>query len=83
VEELERHAGVQFVTDVVYNTAEIPKTLLRRYVDEGVSVYCVDAAKSGKIRYNGKDLLSETLGHTAKSDRLRRTLVRHNPSKLS
>jgi uncharacterized cofD-like protein len=81
--EIERLAGVRHLIDVVlYNTTPIPPGLLKRYVDEGEPVPCHSDAIGGVV-YDGADLLSKTLHVPTRSDPLRRTLIRHDPSKLA
>lgn len=83
VDELERHAGTKFIDMVLYNTASIPSSLVRRYVDEGVPVLGPHSHTNKRPQYLGKELFASKIQKQKKGDPLRRTLIRHDPAKLA
>lgn len=71
---------------VVYNTKKPDKALVRKYADEGEPVVCGPLCMQGKFVLIGTSLLADGLAktaNTAKTDSVRRTLIRHDPDKLA
>lgn len=71
---------------VVYNTKKPDKTLVRKYADEGEPVVCGPLCQKGKFALIGEHLIANGLAKTAKTaktDSIRRTLIRHDPDKLA
>jgi|OM-RGC.v1.030106830 Uncharacterized conserved protein len=83
LEELERRAGTRFVDTILYNTTQIPRRLLRRYVDEGEPVTCRGDLPTSRVRYVGADLVADGVAMRTKGDAIQRTLIRHDPDKLA
>ncbi len=81
---LERMIGGKSVFDaVVYNTKKPGKALVRKYADEGEPVICGDECLKADFELVGVNLLADELAKTAKTDLIRRTLIRHDPDKLA
>lgn len=68
---------------VVYNTKKPAPTLIRKYADEGEPVICGEECLRGDFELLGVNLLADELAKTAKTDLIRRTLIRHDPDKLA
>jgi uncharacterized cofD-like protein len=84
VRVLEGAIGKSGVFDaVVYNTKKPDKMLVRKYADEGEPVVCGPLCEKGKFALIGANLLANGLAKTAKTDSIRRTLIRHDPDKLA
>lgn len=84
VRVLESAIGKSGVFDaVVYNTKKPDKGLVRKYADEGEPVICGSECMKGKFALIGTSLLADGLAKTAKTDSIRRTLIRHDPDKLA
>lgn len=84
VRVLEDAIGKSGVFDaVVYNTKKPDKALVRKYADEGEPVICGPSCMKGKFALIGTNLLANGLAKTAKTDSVRRTLIRHDPDKLA
>jgi uncharacterized cofD-like protein len=83
VRTLERYIGKKVFDSVLYNTKEPPKSLLKRYTDEGEPVGCSARCKKMGYKLTGKDLLAGGVVKTPQKDLLRRTLIRHDPEKLA
>jgi uncharacterized cofD-like protein len=86
--EIERLAGGQFLTHVIFNTEKPTKDLLAKYAGDGE--YAVDydnePLKSAHYIVKGADIISKTIkGRRAKHDPLAktRTLIRHDPDKIA
>lgn len=81
---LEKYIGGRNVFDIVlYNTKRPAASLLRRYAEEGeVLPTKVDSKKYLGVCV-GKNLLSDDIAETPKVDLIRRTLIRHDVSKLA
>jgi uncharacterized cofD-like protein len=83
VQELEKFARGRFVDIVLYNTGNISNKLIKRYEEEGMPVVCTPDETMKYIEYVGSDLVSESLFKRKKGDPIQRTLIRHDPDKLS
>jgi uncharacterized cofD-like protein len=87
VRVLEDAIGKSGVFDaVVYNTKKPDKALVRKYADEGEPVVCGPLCTKGKFALIGESLIANGLANTAKTaktDSVRRTLIRHDPDKLA
>lgn len=79
--ELEKHAGVGF-DHILVNTAQLPEEILRRYALEERSFPLEDdlRGEEGIIREN---FLSRQVYEAQAGDKLKRSLLRHNPDKLA
>jgi uncharacterized cofD-like protein len=75
--------GAPFFTDVIYNTAKIPDTLLSRYHDEGEPVRHEPLQVQDGVRYLGVPLLATRAPKRMKGDQLARSYIRHDPDKLA
>lgn len=84
VRVLEEMIGKKGVFDaVVYNTKKPKATLVRKYADEGEPVVCGKDCAKGNFELIGANLLADGVAKTAKTDLLRRTLIRHDSDKLA
>lgn len=87
VHVLEEAIGKSGIFDaVVYNTKKPDKALVRKYADEGEPVLCGPDCMKEKFALIGTSLLADGLAktaRTAKTDSVRRTLIRHDPEKLA
>lgn len=84
VHVLEAAIGKKGIFDaVVYNTKKPTLTLIRKYADEGEPVICGEECLKGDFELVGVNLLADELAKTAKTDLIRRTLIRHDPDKLA
>lgn len=68
---------------VIYNTKKPAQALVYKYADEGEPVVCGPECREGDFELVGANLLADNLAKTAKTDLLRRTLIRHDPDKLA
>jgi len=68
---------------VIYNTKKPAASLVRKYADEGEPVSFDPKTVQTDAQYVGADLLADGIAKTAKTDLLRRTLIRHDPDKLA
>lgn len=78
--ELERHAGFGF-DYVLVNSAPLPQEILRRYALEERSFPLEDDLNSEGIIH--RDLLSQQIYEPQVGDKLKRSLLRHDPDKLA
>lgn len=84
VRVLEDAIGKKQVFDtVIYNTKQPPASLVKKYADEGEPVEYDASALEGKYEIIGADLIASEIAKTAKTDMLRRTLIRHDSDKLA
>lgn len=84
VRTIERVIGKKGVFDsVIYNTKKPAQALVHKYADEGEPVVCGAECLKGDFELIGANLLADSLAKTAKTDLLRRTLIRHDPDKLA
>lgn len=83
VKTLEAIAKRPLFDVVIYNTKRPPVPLLRKYADEGeyveLSPRCIEFGRE----LIGANLLAEEIHQGAKTDLIRRTLIRHDPKKLA
>jgi uncharacterized cofD-like protein len=79
-DELERLAGEKFLDVVIYNTYQPSEDLLRRYAADG-ELPVGEPPKHTEAHYKlkGARLLANGGAKVVKSDRVKRTLIRHNP----
>ncbi len=84
VGEVERHAGGRIFDYVVFNTATPPAQVLARYREEGDPVPYDERgmAAAGYTAIPG-DFLAPGLAEVARTDLLRRTLIRHDPDRTA
>lgn len=68
---------------IVINNTPLPKNLLKRYAAEGSFPIIDDLQAISKIKIIRADLLTEQVIKTVKGDRLKRSLIRHDPEKLA
>lgn len=68
---------------VVYNTKRPAASLLRKYADEGEPVSISAESGAAEVALVGVNLLAEELHRGAKTDLIRRTLIRHDPERLA
>lgn len=68
---------------VIYNTKKPAQALVYKYADEGEPVVCGTECLQGDFELIGANLLADSLAQTAKTDLLRRTLIRHDSDKLA
>ncbi|MDR1197099.1 MAG: YvcK family protein [Candidatus Nomurabacteria bacterium] len=80
-DELERLAGVKFLDLVIYNNRRPSNEQLSRYANDGELP--VEYSGRSDRRYKGVDLVSKKAWKTQKGDKLKRTLIRHDPDKLA
>jgi uncharacterized cofD-like protein len=85
VSEIERLAGHPFIDLVIYNTNPPNPTLLKKYAADGELPVRIDPAELKNAPYKslGADLLATEIAKTIKGDPLRRTLIRHDPTKIA
>jgi uncharacterized cofD-like protein len=84
VREVERYAGGPVADFVLYNTAKPPRAVLERYAEEG-ELLTADEEILAQEPYLaiGSNFLSRKLAKQQKSDKLRRTLIRHDPDRIA
>lgn len=90
-----RYTAMDHVTDlvkyakhlpdfVIYNTSAFPTVALQRYQKLGESIVTDDLKQKG---YGGtvmyKDLIDSTIQEKQESDRLTRSIIRHDPQKIA
>lgn len=81
--ELEGMIGKRRVFDAVLcNTKRPTPALLKKYKNEGSPLHC-DTSDVPGYRLVQADLLARGVAEAAKGDRLRRVLIRHDPSRLA
>lgn len=80
---LEHFIGSRVFDTILYNTKRPPVSLIRRYADEGEVVECTPACKRGPYTLVRRDLLANGVAESQKRDPLRRTLIRHDSTKLA
>lgn len=68
---------------VLFNTTVPASRLLRRYVDEGEPIPYLPSDMPKHCVPIGADLLAEGVAKVSAVDKLRRTLIRHDPDKLA
>ncbi len=68
---------------VIYNTKKPSKKTLERYKKEGDFVEFKEPPKNVKTKFLGFSLLSEKTFKQTKADKVKRSLIRHNPKKLA
>lgn len=84
VRVFERFVGRQLFDVVVYSSMLPPKTLLRRYLDEGEPVHYVVGESCGeRVHFVSADVLSEAPSRKVRGDMLARTFIRHDSKKLA
>jgi len=83
-DELERMAGKKFLDVVIYNTRQPSKALLKKYAADG-ELPVAQPSKSVSRHYGlkGTELLSDNMAQVTKGDKIRRTLIRHNPDRIA
>lgn len=78
--ELEKHSGLGF-EHVLVNSTQLPEEILRRYaVEEGSFPFEDDLDGEAVIR---GDFLSKQIYEAQAGDKLKRSLLRHDPEKLA
>jgi uncharacterized cofD-like protein len=80
-DELERLAGAKFLDIVIYYNRRPGGELLNRYSDDGDSP--VEFGGRTDRCYKGADLVAKKAWKSQKGDKLKRTLIRHDPDKLA
>jgi uncharacterized cofD-like protein len=80
-DELERMAGAKILDLVVYNNRQPTPELLSRYANDGELP--VEYTGRTDRKYKGLDLMSKKIWKGQKGDKLKRTLIRHDPDKLA
>jgi uncharacterized cofD-like protein len=68
---------------LINNNNKIPENIINRYREERASMVIDDLGKGKDIEIIREDLISETVYEKSKSDRLSRSLIRHDPDKLA
>ncbi|MBI5140489.1 MAG: YvcK family protein [Candidatus Vogelbacteria bacterium] len=70
---------------VLYNTKLPPRSLLKKYSDEGYPVLSPFDLATDKRYYRliGVNLISDSVPKIVKGDPIKRTLIRHDPDKLA
>ncbi len=86
IEVLEGYIGKDRINFVlVHQDGEMPKSVLKRYKEE--KAYLVeddlDSFRGPSLKVIRKDLVSNIVFEKAKSDKLKRSLIRHDPDKLA
>lgn len=81
-EAVERYLGDKIFDYVIFNTRKPLAGLLKKYSHEGDWVEPDKKALKDK-RFIGASLVSSTLYRQDPADRLKRTLIRHDPDKLA
>jgi uncharacterized cofD-like protein len=80
VNKIEEYSGAR-LDNIIYNKECPPQRLLSRYLNEGERL--VPTAVIRNKRYLGDKLIGRKLAKSAKGDRLKRNLIRHNPDALA
>jgi uncharacterized cofD-like protein len=81
VDELERVTGRKFVDAVLYNNRRPGNDLLQRYARDGETP--VEFGRRDDRKYIGADLVAKKAWKSAKGDKVKRSLIRHDPDKLA
>jgi len=82
VDIVEQYLGKKVFDYVIFNNKKPSAVLLKKYSSEGEWVEIDEKALKDK-RFIGADLVSSKLYHQNQADKLRRTLIRHDPDKLA
>jgi len=81
--EIEKYIGEGVVDYVLINKKlKLPKLALEKYKEEKATLV-KDDVKDNHIKVVREDLISGTIFEKVKSDRLARSLIRHDPDKLA
>jgi uncharacterized cofD-like protein len=81
VELVEKYLGRK-VDYILLNNGKLPEKALKRYLDQGEHVFKDDLGKNGRTIIR-TDLVANSIIKKDKGDELVRSLVRHDPEKLS
>ncbi len=86
IEVIEKYIGKDRLNfALVHKDGEIPKDVLRRYKEEKAFLVedNLDSSRAPSLQVVRKDLISNIVFEKAESDKLKRSLIRHDPNKLA
>ena len=84
ISNINKYAGSDIVEYVIYNTESPEERLIKKYSRKGeyfVETGDIDSFKN--IKFIGKELLSHKVYKQKKSDKIKRTLIRHDSAKTA
>lgn len=80
---LEKYLGPKVIDYVLLNSAVLPQKILKRYQEEKAYPVKDDLVKPGDYQVIRRQLLSPFFYQKARGDKLRRSMIRHDPQKLA
>ncbi len=80
---LEKYLGKDVLDYVLVNKTKLPRAILRRYKEEKAFPVKDDLGNPKDYKIVRRDLLSSEIAKRVKGDKLRRSVVRHDPKKLA
>lgn len=83
-EELEKFLGVGRINYVIYNKEKPELNLIKKYIRKGeYFVEFGELLKKSKIKFIGKNLLSNKIYKKKPGDKIKRSLIRHDSKKIA
>ena len=80
---LEKYLGKGVLDYVLVNKGKFSRAILRRYKEEKAFPVKDDLGNPKKYKVIRRDFLSSKIAKKAKGDKLRRSMIRHDPKKLA
>jgi len=80
---LEKYFGKDVLDYVLVNKGKFSRAILRRYKEEKAFPVKDDLGNPKKYKVIRRDFLSSKIAKKAKGDKLRRSMIRHDPKKLA
>lgn len=80
-EQMERYLGCS-LDAAIYNNKRPPAALVKKYALKGEKPVKVEKGLP-KDKFLGADLLNKKFPEVQKNDRIKRSLIRHNPERLA
>ncbi len=81
--KIEEYLSPGLIDCIIYNKKRPDKSLLKKYSSEGKFVEFSNLKSREKIKFIGANLLSTKFFKQKKGDRIKRTLIRHDPDKIA
>lgn len=83
VSEVEKYLGEGTLDYILVNNGKFPKDILKRYEEENTHPVIDDLKDEGSYKIIHADFVGREVFDKPKSDKLVRSLIRHDPSKLA
>lgn len=84
LEDLEKYLGKENIDIILMNKdLKFPKNILKRYKEENSSPVKDDLNKSNELKIVKRNLISQKIYNKPLSDKLKRSLIRHDSEKLA